>query len=531
MMPVAQAGLCSNVLRGVPSPLFWRLSYGQSLGTGYGTQTIRSTSRPAGCGHVMVVDSLGINSGYLLNNPNAPTLSLQPLIAPARTLFTTPNSLPYPQDSFGENLDVAMAYQTFFLSKLFRFATPWVVASSMTAQGATAISGLIKGTTSYNACLYEAQVVKRLGVTSGLFSSMICDGVDWTHGESDAVPPQPNTAATYATAMVGLANNLQTDIQAITGQNLAKFPIPLWVTQQQSEPVSLQGINITAQAAYQAFIANPGLIQLVGPKYQYQAVTADGVHYLDVGYVAIGMKNAQARMWPYITGQPWKPCYITGVSRSGTTLTVTIYVPFPPLVAETTFGIPHQSGQWSMWAGGLGCEFWDQRNTVIAATSGSPIVLTMTNAPANSSGTIAVEGGLVNTAMNGVFPYTAVGNQVTLIGTTGNGTYTPSSGYAFQPIGLSGATITRTANPFVWTVTFTLARTPVGGTGEFDYAQHFDQAYGGPGLASGVSNGRFGCLRDNDQYGFILGTQLDGLVQDPRQFYNWLVAPGPMSVA
>lgn len=515
-------GLSAIPRPAVPAPFFWIPSTGQSLATGYGTQTTRSTTQPFS--NKMLIDSLGIASGYVITNPNAPTLSLQPLTCPAHGAQGTMGNLAaYPENAFGENLDVALANQLSYLSQKFNYQAIWQIGPSMLAQGGQPMTVIQKNGTgnAYAASLYELNAYKRL-----LGFSPLCPGVILTHGENDAIPPT-NTLAGYLAQLQALQSNYQTDISAITGQTTT---IPLYMTQQHSQPFSLAGLPFTSAAMFQAFLSNPSLFVLVGTKYQLFP-TPDSLHQTEDGYRVLGEKIAQAIFWPRIYGQPWKPLYPTAVSRSGTTVTISLYVPVAPLVFDVTRGQPHQSGQFAMWSGGQGFEFWDQTLTVTNATNASPIVLTVSGGTPPASGTIAVEGVLGNTGANGVWSFTASGQNITLTGSSGNGSYTPSSGNVFFPIGITNATISW-SYATGWQIALTIARPPVAGTGILGYAQHADTAYNGA-CSGNYPAGRCGCVRDSDEYYRVARSWL---FPNPTQlsasmYRNWLVDFGLMSVA
>jgi hypothetical protein len=71
------------------------------------------------------------------------------------------------------------------------------------------------------------------------------------------------------------------------------------------------------------------------PNYTEAFERVNEVHLTPQGYRDYGERLGVIAQRILDTGS-WDPCHITGVSRSGSTITVTVHVPEPPLVTDTT---------------------------------------------------------------------------------------------------------------------------------------------------------------------------------------------------
>jgi Carbohydrate esterase, sialic acid-specific acetylesterase len=475
---------------------------GQSNGVGFGQAPSVSTSQPFN--NLMVHDSSGT---YDVTQPNAGTLSTVALVSPPRAGV---NAGIYPTNiNNSENPDVAFSNQ---LTALFRswHYDDFIVASTNHAQGGAPLSAIAKGTQSYNAAVYEGKVVKRLAAKSAPSAAL------WWHGEADATAFN----VVYGSGLETYRQNVMGDWATA---NWGVAQVPFIMAQQNSSPVNLTGPNLTASAMLALAQANPGTYLLTGPGYIYPT-PGDALHYGEVRPLAEKMAEALFRWLMFgrlITVWP-----VGAASRSGNVVTLTFSNPNPPLVFDPTIAEPHGvSTRWSMWAGAHGFEAWDNPLTLSSVTgSGVLIGLTFTG-PHNygANGTqvvIAVQGGLGNTAANGVFTATVTSpTAVTLNGTTGNGAFTGfnfTGPHVFTPIGITGVAIVNPASASPQ-VQITLSRPPTTG-GSIAYAEQSDCPYGQNTLS--VGQGRWGTLRDSDPF---RGRSYNGLSIPATYYFNWCV--------
>jgi hypothetical protein len=459
------------------------LANGQSLSVGY-QQAPVSTSQPYA--NVKLHDSSGV---YDITAPNAGTLSLVPLVAPQRPVWVDGSILPYPNNltgppsAGGESPEISMANEVTRLGNAAGLAM--VMAASCTGESGEPMSVIEKGGTgnAYAAGIFEATAMKRLAVGSFGVGCILL-----THGEADAFFQIP--AETYATHLAQMQADYQADLRLITGQTKL---IPMLLSQQNSYPPTGCGPNLTALAMKLAVARSSGAIVMVGPKYQYSYV--DGAHLSD--YRPYGEKCAQAYM-VVDQGSTWRPLEPTSIARSGTTVTIALHVPVPPLVFDGSASPPHQSGALSSWANGKGFEAFDAPQAILGGTGAgvSPIVLQVASTANYTTGqTVRADGMNGNTAANVTTTCTVIdGTHIALDGTTGDGPWSSFQGSAnlVNIVGVTAATISGS------TVTLTLARAPTAGL-TIAYAHTPDiTAY--QTFTGGFPSGRCGILRDSDPY-------------------------------
>jgi hypothetical protein len=423
---------------------------------------------------------------YDITLPNAATLSLQPLVGPQRT--TGPGQTAYPA-----NLEGSDAVDISFANEVTRIAiandyNDYRIATSTVGVGGQPMSVIQKGGsgTSYAASLYECRAIKRLAGLAGL--TFGTRAVMLRHGETD----DENQNLSYATQLATLASNYQTDLQTITGQTVGVY---LFGTQCNQNPQSFHvGENVTALAFWAAAVANPGLVVLVGPQYQFAYSPFTFEHMQNYG--PLGELHAKV-FWIIERTGTWTPLWPTSVVRVGTAVTITFNVPVGPLVFDGVASPPHAGGTpWNAWWGGAkGFEAYDRLLTVSSATNASPIVIGFTTPHGlNTGDPYALTAVVGNTATNGVWSAVTFvdSTHVSLNGSTGNGAYT-SGGIGFSPIGVGAPSISGNQ------VSFTMARSPVG-TPTIAYAHHSDRLYGAGLNTGGFPLGRCGLLRDSDPW-------------------------------
>ena len=96
----------------------------------------------------------------------------------------------------------------------------------------------------------------------------------------------------------------------------------------------LPATSIIPSAQLAAHVNAPGKIILVGAKYHLPYV-ADGVHLTNEGYRHMGEDYAKVYRRVILEGKAWEPIRPKTITRSGAVVTVTMYVPAPPLVLDT----------------------------------------------------------------------------------------------------------------------------------------------------------------------------------------------------
>jgi hypothetical protein len=324
-------------------------------------------------------------------------LSLVRLVSPLRT--ATVNMLPagtYPNNINGETVSEGLSNQLSALS-LARAGRDYVTVATAVGQGGRQLSVIekqpgpaypakpaIPGNQAYWASMYETTRINELARAAGRRFGV--GAVFLTHGESDALLLTP--AASYEAGVVKLAKDYDADTRAITGQST---PVLLFTSQQGTYPAVIDAISTTINGLWRVSIDNPDRIVCVGPKYQYE-YTADRVHLPAAAYERVGTKYAEAYYQTVLEGKRWRPLEPMQVTRVGRTITVSLYVPFPPLSWDTVFPPPHQSAM-HPWRNGKSFEVATQSGAKleiesVALEGPSSVKVTLTQEP--SAGTALV---------------------------------------------------------------------------------------------------------------------------------------------
>jgi len=300
-------------------------------------------------------------------DPNAPSLSLVPLVERIRPLATTFPSA-YPANLYGETPHAAMAAQVTTLARQAG-AADYVTAHTVVGESGQGMSVInktavevVNGATStgraYRATLFEVAAIRRLATarrqTYGVGAIVL------THGETDS----GNTG--YEAAMVRLWSDYNQDLRAITGQT---EPIPMLTSQQHSFGFTAgqrTGASVSTLAEWRVGVNNPNNIICAGPKYQYP-YASDNVHLVTRGYELLGEKYGEVYFQRVVLGNAWQPLQPISVARSGRVVTVRFHVPVPPLAWDTALPMPHQTAL-TQWRAGRGFELRNG-NTVLTISS------------------------------------------------------------------------------------------------------------------------------------------------------------------
>ncbi|MEM1398032.1 MAG: hypothetical protein AAGH38_11380 [Pseudomonadota bacterium] len=232
--------------------------------------------------------------------------------------------------AFGETLASGMAAQ---LSRLSLFST--------TGRGAYRINQLDPFAggflgdqnhfqNTYASMLYGSIEAAEVGLTYSI------GAFPWKHGEADAAAL--TTRATYKAAITTMRDNLRRYAESAALIDASAVPL---VTDQLAfradsiaagSGASSTGNGAIAVAVLELHRSND--IVLVGPTYDAEFTAVNDVHFSSSGYREHGER------WGLVLetlagGGTWHPCHITAASRSGTTITLTVHVPSPPLVKDT----------------------------------------------------------------------------------------------------------------------------------------------------------------------------------------------------
>lgn len=326
-----------------PPPFDWVgvLGTGQSLAVGYAGTPVVSTTQPYG--NLKLLDS-GSDPKY---DGIGDELSLVPLTAPIRPPPTVKGVVQYPNNIFGETIHEGMANQISATAEAIG-KIAYATVHSVVGESGNGIVYLKKGGIghAYAASIYEVSAIAALAKAAGKTYGI--GAVVLTHGEDDALDE------TYEAQIAQLAADYAADLPALTGQS---EPIPMFLTQQSTYPLTSKDLPISAVAAWKLGVDNPGKIFCVGPKYQY-VYMPDHKHLDALNYRRLGEKYGEVYARVLMFGEAWRPLQPRKLEKSGATVTIDFDVPDPPLAWEESMPAPHQSANLA-WAKGRGFEVVD----------------------------------------------------------------------------------------------------------------------------------------------------------------------------
>lgn len=233
-----------------------------------------------------------------------------------------------------------------------------------------AYSVLKKGGTgqAYANGIAQAQAGYNLSKAQG--KSYVVRAVTNVHGESDHQEGTTN----YEQDLVTWQSDYESDARAITGQS---EPVPMFHTQFSSWTAYGSSTSVVVLDQLAAHLDAPGKIILVGAKYHlpYQP---DGIHLTNEGYRQMGEYYAKAYRRVILEGKVWEPVRPKTITRAGAVVTVTMYVPAPPLVIDTTL-ITDPGHNGFEWADGGGAS--TPTITKVAVTKPDTVEITLSAAP------------------------------------------------------------------------------------------------------------------------------------------------------
>jgi hypothetical protein len=195
--------------------------------------------------------------------------------------------------------------------------------------GGQPYSAIKKGgtTTCYADGLAQAKAGHDLAVAAG--KSYVIRAVTNVHGESDHVALN----AAYEANLLQWQADYETDAKVLSGQAesvpMLHSQISSWTRFNSSTTSQIPAAQLAAH------VDSAGKVVLVGAKYHLPYV-ADGVHLTTEGYQHMGEDYAKVYRRVILEGKAWEPVRPKTVTRAGAVVTVTMHVPAPPLVLDTT---------------------------------------------------------------------------------------------------------------------------------------------------------------------------------------------------
>jgi hypothetical protein len=281
--------------------------------------------------------------------------------------------------------------QVYFVSEHGISGVPYHCPTCMALDKSNTYAGAF-GDTSYNDIINSVTVAHSAEVAAG--NTYRVGAIVMIHGETDS--SNGVSAAQYEADLVEYQGNLQTDIEAITGQSGI---IPL-ITGQMSDWTSYTGVATmpgVAAGQLQAALDHPQQIMLLGPEYVYATQPVDGIHLLNTSYRALGGLAGQIVDIVSRQGKVWVGTLPTSITVAGSVITAQFHVPAGSLVCDTTTFTEPVSGM-------CGFEFHQTGpsppSMLSAVPSGNTVTVTLSGPPSGTAylayaktGTIGAHAG------------------------------------------------------------------------------------------------------------------------------------------
>ena len=300
----------SNILQHV-------ILYGQSISLGTvpsGATAITTTDSPT---HLM------FNTGVRVHYDDATVSNVNSPVRPQNmTSFVALKEQLRPTDSdFGETFASGMGLH---ISDKTLF--------SCTGRGAYPVAQLSRApalmtdvnhfSNTYSTALYGSLLAE----AAGLDYSINC--IVWKQGEADAA--SGTTPATWKASVTTLLDDFRSHLAFASHTDTSNMPMLL---DQLAFRQDTLGYGAIAVAALDLHRTGGNGIYCSSPSYDSEFTAINDVHFSSVGY-----RNYGERLGRIIDGgvANWNPTHITAASRVGTTITLTIHVPSPPLVRDTS---------------------------------------------------------------------------------------------------------------------------------------------------------------------------------------------------
>jgi hypothetical protein len=236
-------------------------------------------------------------------------------------------------------------------------------------------------------------------------------GTGFTHGVSDR---NSTSVADYKTALIDIVEARNTAAQA----EIARVePYKFFAFQLAAGSNNGSAIGVGSSAApgnpaeaISELVDERSDIVVIGPRYHYPVI--DNVHSDATGYDLMGETEAYVVHQVEIEGNTWKPLRITNVSRSGTTITVTVETP------PSESGSVYAERKWITAATNDGFEYDGANitNVSIGTTTANSCDITIT-IDADTGGTLYYAwtgAGVTRDPDTGLYPHAAAWGNIAL---------------------------------------------------------------------------------------------------------------------
>lgn len=204
-----------------------------------------------------------------------------------------------------------------------------------------------------------------LGKTSFRYGATLC-----VHGEANA------SDVNYAADLLQWQTDYETDIKSATGQSGS---IPMLVSQWQADGPNLGQF-------YDAYIANPNKVILVGPKYFLPH--SDSLHLTSPAYITLGEYYAKVYRQAVLNGQSWTPLRPLTATRSTNVITLTYTGRVGNLILDTTTVTNLPDGNFGFTYSDNATHTITIASVAITDAANGIIQLTLSGTPNGSGGTL-----------------------------------------------------------------------------------------------------------------------------------------------
>ncbi|HTR42589.1 MAG TPA: hypothetical protein VMH87_13330 [Pseudomonadales bacterium] len=233
-------------------------------------------------------------------------------------------------------------------------------------EGGAPYSALKKGTGPYTLGLLE--ITNAMAAAHALGDGYQVSALTCVHGEQDDVL---GNGQYYAGYLRQWQHDVDSDAKAITGQT---NDVPMFLCQYSSWTIENDAATSLVPSAQLYATETYANHFLVCPKYFF--TYADGVHLTAQSYRWLGEYYGKVMKKVLVDGQRWRPLTPDSISINGNNITVTLHVPVPPIVNDTTDVLPKTY---------FGFEYTDDSSSAAISSahigSSNTVIVTLNHAP------------------------------------------------------------------------------------------------------------------------------------------------------
>jgi hypothetical protein len=302
--------------------------YGQSLAIGSDGGSIVSTSQPYN--HVTFTDGVRSSDGVSPRTGADGLTGLVPLVEDDQDpAYGRTDRDETPITACANRITTLIQKENGIL-----YTNEFAFIASAPGRGGSTVAELSKGASPDYYSLLLAHMTAAFDLSQAAGKTVSCHGYMWMQGENDASvsPPTPNTTnkTVFKAALSQLHTDINADIVAEIGQSFSAYMFTDITTY-------CAAINDIVAIGIYEFARDTATVCIAGPHYQLPHAN-DGlkVHLTTEGYFHWGCLAARAYKQTVYDGVAWQPLAPREVWAQGVLITVSFYVPDPPIVLDTT---------------------------------------------------------------------------------------------------------------------------------------------------------------------------------------------------